>query len=265
MSENQNTILVTGGASGIGLAVARLALAEGWRVAVLDRDQSSLDGAKAELGDERTLYLAASVANESEVEAAVARAEDALGPLTGVVNSAGIAVDRHTLDTDLDTFRRIVEVNLIGTFAVARAAARGMLARGSGSIVNISSVSGIMGNMGRAAYGSTKGAVNTLTRIMAVELGAKGVRVNAIAPGPIETPLVAEVHTPEMRQGWLDTVPQRRYGSPEEVAHAVIFLLDGTKSSYVNGQVIAVDGGFSSAGVIGRADAPARGTEETVS
>lgn len=252
-NQANDTILITGGASGIGLATARLALAEGWRVAVLDRDEASLDRVRAELdAPDRTLFIAASVADEAEVEAAIARAEAELGPLTGVVNSAGIGVDRPALETDVDTFRRMIDVNLIGTFAVARAAGKRMLARGAGAIVNTSSVSGIHGNLGRAAYGSTKGAVNTLTKIMAVELGGQGVRVNAVAPGPIETPLVAEVHTAQMRQGWLDTVPQRRYGEPQEVAQAVIFLLDSRKSSYVNGQVIAVDGGFSTAGVIGR-------------
>lgn len=246
-------ILITGGASGIGLAVAGLALAQGWRVAVLDRDQASLDRAAGLLAaPDRTTFMAASVADEAAIEAAIERAEQVLGPLTGVVNSAGIAVDRPALDTDAETFRRIVDVNLTGSFLVARAAARRMLAAGGGSIVNISSVSGIRGSLGRAAYGASKGAVNMLTKIMAAELGAQGIRVNAVAPGPVETPLVAEVHTPQMRQGWLDTVPQRRYGTPDEIAQAVIFLLDPAKSAYVTGQIMAVDGGFSTAGVIGR-------------
>lgn len=253
MTDDSKTILITGGASGIGLAVAQLALDQGWNVAVLDRDQASLDRAAAQLqAPGRTVFIAASVADEVAVADAARQAEDALGPLTGVVNSAGIAVDRPALDTDAETFRRIVDVNLTGSFLVAQAAARRMLTRGGGSIVNISSVSGIRGSLGRAAYGASKGAVNMLTKIMAAELGAQGIRVNAVAPGPVETPLVAQVHTPQMRQGWLDTVPQRRYGTTEEIAQAVIFLLDPVKSAYITGQIIAVDGGFSTAGVIGR-------------
>lgn len=253
MTDDSKTILITGGASGIGLAVAQLALDQGWNVAVLDRDQASLDRAAAQLqAPGRTVFIAASVADEGAVADAARQAEDALGPLTGVVNSAGIAVDRPALDTDAETFRRIVDVNLTGSFLVAQAAARRMLTRGGGSIVNISSVSGIRGSLGRAAYGASKGAVNMLTKIMAAELGAQGIRVNAVAPGPVETPLVAQVHTPQMRQGWLDTVPQRRYGTTEEIAQAVIFLLDPVKSAYITGQIIAVDGGFSTAGVIGR-------------
>jgi NAD(P)-dependent dehydrogenase (short-subunit alcohol dehydrogenase family) len=125
-----------------------------------------------------------------------------------------------------------------------------MRARGSGSIVNIASVSGVMGNKGRVAYGASKGGVITMTKVMAVELASSGIRVNAIAPGPIETPLVQEVHTPEVRAAWMTTVPQRRYGSPDEIAGAAVFLLDQRKSSYITGQTICIDGGFSIAGIL---------------
>src|SRR6202035_4256626 len=107
-------------------------------------------------------------------------------------------------------FRRIVEVNLIGSFVVAREAARCMKERGQGSIINIASVSGIRGNTGRVAYGASKGGVVTMTQVMAVELASAGIRVNAIAPGPIETPLVQEMHTQQARQGWISRVPQHR-------------------------------------------------------
>jgi NAD(P)-dependent dehydrogenase (short-subunit alcohol dehydrogenase family) len=100
------------------------------------------------------------------------------------------------------------------------------------------------------AYGASKGGVITMTKVMAVELASVGIRVNAIAPGPIETPLVQEVHTPEVRAAWMTTVPQRRYGSPDEIAGAAIFLLDQRKSSYITGQTICVDGGFSIAGIL---------------
>ena len=128
------------------------------------------------------------VADEDAVIRAVAAIEAEFGALTGVVNSAGIGRDVPALDTSVDLFRRMLEVNLIGSFVVSREAAKHMRARGGGSIVNIASVSGIKGNEGRVAYGASKGGVLTMTKVMAVELAPLGIRVNAIAPGPIETP-----------------------------------------------------------------------------
>jgi NAD(P)-dependent dehydrogenase (short-subunit alcohol dehydrogenase family) len=126
-----------------------------------------------------------------------------------------------------------------------------MLAHGGGAIVNIASVSGQRGNIGRSAYGASKGGVITLTQVMACELAPVGIRVNAIAPGPIETPLVKAMHDAVVRAGWLKTVPQRRYAAPEEIAGAAImFLLDDSKSSFVTGHILNVDGGFAAAGLL---------------
>ncbi|TJW38631.1 MAG: SDR family oxidoreductase, partial [Mesorhizobium sp.] len=147
-------------------------------------------------------------------------------------------------------FRRIVDVNLTGTFIVSRAAARYWLERKlPGAIVNITSVSGLCGSKGRSAYGASKGGQNLLTLVMANELGVDGIRVNAVAPGPIETPLTQAVHTEDVRRQWLDRVPQRRYGTPREIAGAVAFLISDD-ASYINGQVLAVDGGFIHAGLV---------------
>jgi NAD(P)-dependent dehydrogenase (short-subunit alcohol dehydrogenase family) len=249
----QQTVLVTGGASGIGLAVVEAALGEGWRVIVADLDPSNLDRCRDSLGapGDRVRYEQMNVADEDTVVRVIAACEAEFGPLTGVVNSAGIGRDVPALDTSVDLFRKMLEVNLIGSFVVSREAARHMRTRGAGSVINIASVSGIKGNKGRVAYGASKGGVLTMTKVMAVELASVGIRVNAIAPGPIETPLVQEIHTPEVRAAWMTTVPQRRYGSPAEIAGAAIFLLDDRKSSYVTGQTICVDGGFTSAGIIG--------------
>ena len=244
-------ILITGGASGIGLAIAEAWQREGHAVALLDLNPQALEDARAGLPDpDRALACAASVTDEAAVEAFLDTIAARFGPLCGAVNSAGIGHDARALDTTAEDFRRVIEVNLIGTFAVSRAAALRMLPRGEGAVVNIASVSGIMGNVGRAAYGATKGAVITLTRVMAVELGELGLRVNAVAPGPVETPMVRDMHTAEMRAGWMRTVPQRRYGTPDEIAQAAIFLLDPARSGYVNGQVLAVDGGFTVGGVM---------------
>lgn len=256
MSQEQ-TVLVTGGASGIGLAIVEAILAEGWCAVIADLDSNSLDRCRDALGasNERVRFEQMNVADEDAVIHVIAACEAEFGPLTGVVNSAGIGRDVPSLDTSVDLFRKMLEVNLIGSFAVSREAAKRMRERGAGSIVNIASVSGVMGNKGRVAYGASKGGVITMTKVMAVELASLGIRVNAIAPGPIETPLVQEVHTPEVRSAWMSTVPQRRYGLPNEIAGTAVFLLDNSKSSYITGQTICVDGGFSIAGILGSAAA----------
>jgi NAD(P)-dependent dehydrogenase (short-subunit alcohol dehydrogenase family) len=180
----------------------------------------------------------------------VAQVVEELGGIDGVVNSAGIAADVHTLDTPVELFRKILDVNVVGTFIVARAAARVMKDRGGGAIVNLASVSGVRGSKGRSAYGSSKGAVCVLTQVMANDLARFGIRVNAIAPGPVDTPMVQALHTPKDRALWSRHLPMRRYGKPEEIASVIEFLLDGAKSSYVTGEIVAVDGGFRGAGII---------------
>ena len=251
MSEQQ-TVLVTGGASGIGLAIVEAVLAEGWRAVVADLDAGNLERCRERFAPakDRVRVEQVNVADEESVVRAVASCESTFGPLTGVVNSAGIGRDVPSLDTSVELFRRMLEVNLIGSFVVSREAAKRMRERGQGSIINIASVSGVMGNKGRVAYGASKGGVITMTKVMAVELASSGIRVNAIAPGPVETPLVQEVHTPEVRASWMTTVPQRRYGRPDEMGGAAIFLLDDRKSSFVTGQTLCVDGGFSIAGIL---------------
>jgi NAD(P)-dependent dehydrogenase (short-subunit alcohol dehydrogenase family) len=243
--------LITGGASGIGLATARLLLKSGWRVAIVDRNEAALEPAHKELGASKGVFFAPlDVTDEAAAERVVAQVVETLGGLDGVVNSAGIAADVHMLDTPVDLFRKILDVNVVGTFIVARAAARIMKDRGGGAIVNLASVSGVRGSKGRSAYGSSKGAVCVLTQVMANDLARFGIRVNAIAPGPVDTPMVQALHTPKDRALWARHLPMRRYGKPEEIASVIEFLLDGTKSSYVTGEIVAVDGGFRGAGII---------------
>lgn len=248
----QQTVLVTGGASGIGLAIVEAVLAEGWRAIIADFDQSNLEGCRDALGacDDRVRFERVDIADEGAVIRSIAACEAEFGPLTGVVNSAGIGRDVPALSTSVELFRNMLEVNLIGSFVVSREAATSMRDRGVGSIINIASVSGIMGNEGRVAYGASKGGMITMTKVMAVELAPVGIRVNAIAPGPIETPLVQQVHTSEARAAWMSTVPQRRYGRPVDIAGAAVFLLDPDKSGYITGQTICIDGGFTIAGIM---------------
>src|SRR3990170_6660068 len=242
---------VTGGVSGIGLARARRLLESGWKVAAVERDEKALAGLRKELGDRSDVFIAAlDVTDESAVDATVAKAAQALGGLDGVVNSAGIAADIPALDTPADLFRKILDVNVVGTFLVARAGARLMKDSGGGAIVNISSIAGVRGSKGRSAYGASKGAVIVLTQVMANDLGRYNIRVNAVAPGPVDTPMVQALHTVSDRALWTRYLPLRRYGRPEEIASVIEFLLDGTKSSYVTGEIVAVDGGFRGAGIM---------------
>ncbi len=259
MSE-QPTVIVTGGASGIGLAVVKAILDRGWRAVVVDRDARNLDRCKAALArsDEEVRFQQLDVADEAAVTKFAEQCDAEFGPVTGLVNSAGIGTNALAMETTADLFRKILDVNLVGSFVISREVARQMRKRSSGSIVNIASVSGIRGNIGRTAYGASKGGMITMTKIMAIELASSGIRINAVAPGPIETPLSAEMHTEQTRSDWREAVPQRRYGTPEEIAGGVMFLLDNAQSSFVTGQTICVDGGFTAAGLMGRSASAAQ-------
>ena len=239
--------VVTGGASGIGFAVAERLLEDGWAVAILDANREALAEAEAQIGHDALLCLACDITDEDDVEECFDAAAGQFGPVAGLVNCAGIARGLAAMDTPVDLFRRMLDVNLIGSFIAARAAVRRM--GDDLSVVNITSVSGLRANAGRMAYGASKAGVKLMTEVLAVELGASGVRVNAIAPGPVETPMVAKLHGEAERAQWLDRLPQRRYGDPDEIAAAAAFLLS-QEASFVNGHTLVVDGGFLAAGVM---------------
>jgi NAD(P)-dependent dehydrogenase (short-subunit alcohol dehydrogenase family) len=244
---------ITGGGSGIGLATTRRLLASGWRVAVADRDAAALEVVReAHAGLARALFVTPlDVTDEDAVAKAVSAAAATLGGLDGVVNSAGIAADIPALDTPVDLFRRILDVNVVGSFIVARAAARLMKDAGGGAIVNMASVSGLRGSKGRSAYGASKGAVAVLTQVLANELARFAIRVNAVAPGPVDTAMVKALHTEADRALWARHIPMGRYADPDEIAALIEVLLDGTRSGYMTGAIVPVDGGFNGAGIIG--------------
>jgi 3-oxoacyl-[acyl-carrier protein] reductase len=246
---HEGAVAVTGGASGIGLETCRLLGERGYAAFPIDLDQAAVSRACADLEIPAERGIACDVTDEAAVEAGIARIV-AAHRLAAIVNCAGIAVDKPAVDTSVAEFRRIVDVNLTGSFIVARAAARHWLAHElPGAIVNVTSVSGMTGNKGRSAYGASKGGQNLLTLVMANELGAAGIRVNAVAPGPVDTPLTRSVHTEDVRRQWVERVPQRRYGTTTEIARAICFLVSD-EASYVNGQILAVDGGFIHAGLM---------------
>ena len=254
MSETGKSALITGGASGIGFEIAAVLKERGWVVYLLDRNAEMLAEAASRLDIDASQTIACGVTDEADIDNAVARAAERV-PLGAIINSAGVGMDKPAVETSVEDFRRIVDVNLTGTFIVARAAARHWIARGEpGSIVNISSVSGMIGNKGRSAYGSSKGAVNLLTMILSTELARENIRVNAIAPGAVDTPLARAIHTEDVRAQWHERIPQGRYGTPREIATTVAFLVSDD-AAYVSGQVLAVDGGFVTAGLSHRKSA----------
>ena len=243
--------IVTGAGSGIGRATAELLLDKGWSVTFLDVNDKALADVKAAHGKSKSAaFVSVDVTNEKAVERAVEETVETFGGVTGVVNCAGIAADKHVFDTPADLFRRILDVNVVGTFLVGRAAARMMIDQGGGAIVNIASISGLRGSKGRSAYGASKGAVVTLTQVMANDLAPFKIRVNAVAPGPVETPMVKAIHTDADRALYHRFIPMKRYSEPHEIASVVHFLLDEQQSSYVTGEIIAVDGGYRGAGII---------------
>jgi 3-oxoacyl-[acyl-carrier protein] reductase len=176
------------------------------------------------------------------------------GRLDVLVNNAGVGLNRPFLTTTLEEWNRQLQVNLTGTFLCGQAAARVMTRRGGGRIVNVASISGQRGGQGRAAYGAAKAGVILLTKVMAVELAPLGVRVNAVAPGPVDTEQSRGTHTEATRRAYRERIPAGRYGERGEVADAVLFLASGS-SGFVFGHVLNVDGGFGAAGLMFDTDA----------
>ena len=247
MSPHHKVAVVTGAARGIGLAIAKKFLEQDYAVALVDIDANELARAESTLGD-RTVGIVCDVADPAQVRAAVSEVETRFGRIDALVNNAGIAIFKPLLETTHEEWERVMAVNLTGPFLFTQACAPVMLRNPGGSIVNIGSISGLRASTLRVAYGTSKAALAHLTRQQAAELGLVGIRVNLVAPGPVDTAMAKLVHTADIRADYHATIPLNRYGLEEEIAAAVWFLCSDA-ASYVNGQALAVDGGFDAAGI----------------
>ena len=240
--------VVTGGASGIGFAICNRVVQEGGIAFVADIDEAAATAAAARIGS-GAHAVQMDVGSQQSVDAAFSKIAAEAGRIDVLVNSAGIAGDIPFLETSPEFFQSVLNVNLYGAFLCSQAAARHMVKQRSGRIINIASTSGQRGNKGRSAYGASKGGLITFTKVIAAELAPYNILVNAVAPGPVETPMFAQVQDRAMLQTWIDRLAVHRLAQPEEIAAPVIFLASD-EASFITGHVLNVDGGIEGCGIL---------------
>ncbi|MFC3420384.1 SDR family NAD(P)-dependent oxidoreductase [Salinicoccus hispanicus] len=243
------TGIVTGGGSGLGQSAAVRLAEEGVNIAVVDINKEG-GNATVEMVKEAgadAIFIKANVSDPAEVKQYVDKTVDHFGTIDYFFNNAGISGSgKHFLDTEIDEIENIVGINLLGALYGVRYVSEVMLNNGGGSIVNTASSAGVIGQDSVVTYSATKHGIIGLTKSMVAEYAQEGLRVNAIAPGPTETPMVKEFYeaNPKMKENATGGIPQKRLGTPEEVAELVAFLLT-SKAQYINGEVIRIDGGFT--------------------
>ncbi|KAI8845905.1 3-oxoacyl-reductase [Chytriomyces cf. hyalinus JEL632] len=245
---SNSTVVITGGSRGIGFSIAQAFRQLGSRVILVGRNSATLETARQKLIDiavpedaSGVAVMEGDVSNVGQVERICKQIMQQYGPVENLVNCAGISKDSILLTMDPIEAQEVIATNLFGTINMSRGIAKGMLRRRKGCIINVSSVLGIKGMEGTSVYSASKAGVIGFTRSLARELGPRGIRVSAIAPGFIETDMTSSL-TEAQRAQYLAQTPMGRFGGPEEVAHAAIFL---AQAKYMTGQTLILDGGFS--------------------
>jgi 3-oxoacyl-[acyl-carrier protein] reductase len=249
--ENQRLALVTGAGNGIGAAIALKLAQDNMLVLVSDVDITAAERTTREIAEQglSAEAIELNLADPASVAAAFAMIEAKFGRCDVLVNNAGVATTCAFLDFPLEKWQLTMDVNVTGALLCSQYAARLMVKRQWGRIVNISSISGLRAGTGRTAYGTSKAALIGLTRQIAIELAEHGITANSIAPGPVDTTMTRALHSDLARASYNRAVPMRRYGTTDEIAAAVSFLTSAG-ASYITGHVMPVDGGFVAAGML---------------
>jgi 3-oxoacyl-[acyl-carrier protein] reductase len=243
--------IVTGSGRSIGREIALRFAAEGATTVIADINLQNARAVAAEIdaAGGRALPLAVDVTDASQATCLADEVVAAFGCIDILVNNAGVGLNKPFLQTTPEEWERTIRVNLTGTFLCGHAVACVMSGQGFGRIINIASISGQRGAQGRSAYGASKAGVILLTKVMALELAVKGIRVNAIAPGPVVTAMTNVTHTAAVRRSYHRSIPMKRYAEASEIAAAAVFLASD-EASFIDGHVLNVDGGFQAAGLM---------------
>ena len=250
MTTTTRVAVITGGAQGIGRRTAELLAERGFRIAIIDLKEPKATVAAIEARGGEVLWFTGDITSEAVVAEFAQMVFDRFGRVDVLVNNAGISLIRTAEETTASEYRRVMEVNLVAPFLLAREFGRRMLEARSGSIVNVASIAGLMAVADRAAYNTSKHGLVGLTRTLAAEWGGRGVRVNAVCPGWVKTEMdVADQAGGSYSDADItQRVPMGRFATPDDVAHAIAFLADDNESGFVNGHTLTVDGGWSSDG-----------------